>query len=224
MTDLIVRQNEVFYVGSYAEPAFSLWGSGAQIMGGLFGAFRSYNPSLRDITPVGDQTDSADSAVSVTIRPRISFQFKFDRIEGRITNFLEPELDQFQDVLTKGSEWVRKSVGALAFQSHLVTYSSHSDLVGKTSEEVLRKLPSPAIEGIGVSSGNGVIFHFGVPDRSLQYTVTVDHSLAIKGGLFLQMHLFAIADRINYAEVLIEGKSLLDKVLSQLDLHIETES
>jgi len=225
MRKLVVQQNQISYVGLFSKPAFSLWGEEAKILEGLYTTFAPYRISLANFHSESATQDPSDQAVAINFGPWKSYKFKFDRVEARHSNYnSDEELGEFPELLTKGETWLRSTAPALSFQTHLFTYSSHNKLSEGTSTDFLLSLSQVSIPSIGISRGNGIIFHWDIPDQKWQVQLTVDHSNIEVGGLFIDFAVISGVDRLDYTEALQEGKALLYRALENIALEFDTET
>ena len=223
MQKLSILQNQVSYVGLFTRPTFTLWGEGQKILQGLYDAFSSYKVSLADFRNDSSSQVLADQSVVVGLGPTLVYKFKFDRVETVMSAFTDQELDQFPEVMSKGTVWIRSAAPEFAFQTHLFTYHCHSKLSEGTATEFLRGLSQTNFEIPGVGLGNGIIFNWLESEREQRIQLTVDHSHVYPEALFLHFTLQDSTDLIDYGEALKSGKALLTTALERMGLEFEAE-
>ena len=218
MPALSVQRNEVTYTGLYVQPPFALWGEGAKILEGLYGAFASSGVTLADIRSESGGGSVADEAVRVNFGGQASFRFKFDRIEASLGSFTDSDLDGFASLLSLGDGWLRSAAPDLRFSSHLVSYSAHCALADTTSTTFLSRIPTPNLAAFGQGRGNGVIWHGESGSTRLQ--LLLDHSILVQGGLFIQFIMIYLEDRVSFLEMLAVAREKLSSVLEELGLQL----
>jgi hypothetical protein len=223
MPNLVIRRNEIDYTAALAEPAFELWGEAKTLVSGLYKAFRPFGVSLSDISDASDGESLAEKGVRVSLGPRGSFTFRFDRLEANLSNFLEPEIEQFARFAEAGYSWLRESVPAASATTHFIGYSSHSSLSEGRSSDVLQRINPIRVEGIGESRGHGLSLHFDIPDRGWVLRLSIDHSLAVEDGIYLHLFVTIRADRIDYIEVMHAVRGYLDRILNEFGLRFGEE-
>lgn len=226
MTDirtLSIQRNQVRYVGLFVRPAFPLWGNGAAILQGLYEAFSKFHVGIADFTNVAASANPADQAVTVRLGTNAEYRFGFDRVEATLTNFTDRDLDALPDVLQQADQWLRSVVPEFSFLTHTVAYHSHSGVSPGTSEEVLAALPSARLPNREHSRESGIIYHFDVPERELGLHLTLDHSLSIEDGLFIDYTAIRRSGDIDYVDWLKDLRQELDSALESLGLRLDRQ-
>lgn len=218
MHNLEVHRSQVDYLGLLAQPSFSLWGEGKILLASLYAAYQPYGVRLADISTNQDLQTMADSEVSIQLGGRSVFRFKFDRVEARLSNYTEEDLQRFPDAISRGVNAIRQAASDFTLASHLLSHFSHSAITGVTSRDYLRGLaPQPDLR-IGESRGHGFIFHYDTVDPAWQVQLTLDHSLSIPDGLFINYTVLIVAGEIDYQQTLVAARDLLEQSLAQLGL------
>lgn len=221
MQRLLVQRNELNYIGLFSEPALGLWGEGAKILQGLYGAFTPFHISLADIRNDASSLQPSDQVVTVKFGAIGEYRFKFDRVELTLLNFNRNSLIEVPKLLTAGDEWLRSVVPGFTFGSHLFASLSHSELDHGTSQEFLRGLSSLDIPGVGVSEGCGIIFHWDLPEKGWRVQFMIDHSLSVDNGLFVNYLIRPSGDKIDYLNFMAEGTQLYERMLSEIGLEAD---
>jgi hypothetical protein len=221
MQKLLVQRNELDYVGLFSEPALSLWGDGKKILQGMFTAFRQHQVSLADLRNDSSSLHPSDQVVTVKFGTIGEYRFKFDRVELTLVNFTRNSLLEVPKLLTAGDGWLRSVIPGFTFKTHLFACLSHSELDHGTSQEFLRDLSSLDIPGVGISEGCGIIYHWDVKEKGWRVQFTIDHSLSVDNGLFLNYLIRPSGDRIDYVSFIAEGTELFDRMLSKIGLEAE---
>lgn len=159
--------------------------------------------------------------MTVTFGPSCVYKFQLDRIESTLSNFNREDLAVFPEILQEGTNWLRTAIPDFSFQAHLFTYFGHNKLSQGTSKEVLEALPTISLAEIGESEGNGIIFHWAMPERKWRIQLMIDHSLTVPSGLFIQFLLFAPGDAIDYSETAVSGRGIMESALNKIGLEID---
>lgn len=223
MTTATIQINQLDYVAAFSRPALSLWGDGARILQGLYDAFDGLHQGLNDITVEGDPAHPAQQSVTVAIKPNAYYRFRFDRVEAQMVNFSDAQIAMLPDIVARGDRWLRASIPSLAFQSHVVSYSSHSKLEGTKSSKVLAGLTRTTFPMLGESTGAGIIYRSELPSRGWRTELTIDHSLVVPDGLFVHFEVLVTADEIDYGEALSLARQLLDGAIASIGVKFEGE-
>jgi len=220
MTQLSVRDNRIEYVGLLKKPVFNLWGEGGAILGGLYDALSPYHNGLKSFGSIGDGGSPADQAVTVDLGWQAQFRFRFDRIEAHLHTFDDSQLQTFPGVLERGAAWLLAQQPQPAFDSHLVTYRCHGPLVASNGAAFLATLPTPRLKGLGPTADAGVILHGALPSRGTLVHLTLDHSIRIRDGLFVEFQAFLPEGSIDYSVTLAELRTALDSLLAEIGLEL----
>lgn len=223
MTTATIQINQLDYVAAFSRPALSLWGDGARILQGLYDAFYGLHQGLNDITVEGDPAHPAQQSVTVAIKPNAYYRFRFDRVEAQMVNFSDAQIAMLPDIVARGDRWLRASIPSLTFQSHVVSYSSHSKLEGTKSSKVLAGLTRTTFPMLGESTGAGIIYRSELPGRGWRTELTIDHSLVVPDGLFVHFEVLVTADEIDYGEALALARQLLDGAIASIGVKFEGE-
>lgn len=221
MMAIEIEQNQIDYIGAFAAPAFPLWGEGRSLLEGLYEAFSAFNLSLADFRIEGSSDDPSSQSVRVSLAGTATFRFRFDRIEFALTNFDPSELDRFFGALTRTAEWLKSTLPGFRFRSHLIGYAAHATTPGQSSSEFLQTLRVPELRALGDGRGSGIIFHGEYPNADRREQFTLDHSLVVNGGLFLNLVSVSESDQMDYA---VEAKRLtavFGEALNELGLFLK---
>jgi hypothetical protein len=221
MLRLLTQQNVAEYKGAFTRPPFSLWGDGRTLLEGLHGTFSEFRVSLKDFRVEGTAEDPSSQTVKIYLGSTGQFLFSFDRIEAVVANGTAEEIKRLPSIIENGAAWLREAVQAFTFQSHLFSYTAHCSLSEGTSEMFLGGLPTPQLPGLGTPRGSGVIFHADDAVRARRFQLTLDHSLLVENGLFLQVSVLALEDRVDYSVLMTETESLLRDSLATLGLSLD---
>jgi len=190
----------------------------------MYTAFTPHRVSLADFRSDSPTQDPADQAVIINFGPWRNYRFKFDRVESSFYNFSDDELPEFPALLKSGEGWLRSAIPDLSFQTHLFTYSCHNKLSEGDSTDFLLGLSTMNIPGIGIDRGNGIIFHWDVPEQAWRVRLTADHSTSVAGGMFVHFALTSTTDKLDYAQTLHHAKTFLERVLEHIGLSLEREN
>jgi hypothetical protein len=115
-------------------------------------------------------------------------------------------------------------MSSFGFSSHLYTYFAHTRVEGGTSGDILKKLTNIDIKYLGKSRGNGLIFRYDLAEKGWELQFTMDHSLLVENGLFVQFSILSKSDKQEYVDVLLHGRTLLDKALESIGLKFYDQS
>ena len=220
MSKLIVKQNQLDYVGAFSHPAFPLFGSGAKLFEGLYAAFAPYQVTLSDMRD--DSIYGRPSELSVTVSFGVSgmLKLKLERIEFTVYNFTAEDLQVFPQILRSSDEWLRSAISNFSWRSHFFGSMSHSVLSEGTSEEYLRGLSHLDIPSIGTNEGSGVIYHWKLPAEDWRVQLLIDHSTSVPSGLFTYFLLRPGTAKIDYEQVTVKGFDLFNRALAGIGLEI----
>jgi hypothetical protein len=220
MPRLTIQEDTNSYTGFFLSPAFALWGEGLRLIEGLYRTFNDYGAGLNDIK--ADATsDSSSSGVNVDLGSLGDYKLGFEQVEWTVNNIDDEDFARVPAMLSRGDVWLRSVVPDFGFKLHGFNYYSHNLLSDVTSQDFLRKFSSADIHGVGTSLGNGLIFHWELPEDGWRMNLTIDHSNIHVGGLFLEQDVYALSDKIDYENLVISSRKLLRDTLAKIDLEFE---
>jgi len=221
MPKLIPKQSQVTYLGSFSKPAFSLWGQGSKTLEELFRAFGEYKISVGDIRSDSSSPNLGDVTLIVHLFDySASYKFKLDRVEAVFNDLTEEQSSMIPEVLQRGDGWLHSLIPDLSFQSHLITYSSHNQLSEGTAKDFLQGLSNLDIPNVGISQGNGITFHWDIPERNWGFHMGVDLSFNIPNGLFIQFLIRTPDDKIDYVASFGDGLAIARAALAEIGLEL----
>jgi hypothetical protein len=223
MPILAVQRNQLDYVGLYSRPAFAMWGNGQAVMEGMYDALQGFHSGLGDFRVLGDASNPTDQTVAVSVGARAEYRFKFDRIEATLYNFGRSDTETFPTMLDRGEAWLRESLPRFSFRSHLITYAAHAAVQEGAADGLLRALSSASIPVLGDDLGTGVIFHARHPEHGWVVQLSLDHSVLIDGGLYLQFQVLSTDDLLDARFALKTGRTLLEQALESVGVHLHDE-
>lgn len=222
MPNLLIQQNYLSYRGVFSSPALSLWGNGARIMGGLLGAFEPFGATLGGVSVDEVTSRPADQRIGLILPGGVGYTFRLEGVEAEIRDFEAQVLPDFAEFLSKGDGWLRDEVSDLGYSSHLFSYASHSALDGdEDSSSFLASITDVSLPRLGRNRGTGLILHADSDDGKTRYQLTLDHSLMVEGGLFLQFVVIKTQDQIDFNGVLEHVTQELGVALEQFGLRME---
>lgn len=221
MPKLIAHQVQVNYVGVFSKPALSSWGQGGTILGGLYEAFRPYNITIGDMRYESLSPNLADSILTVFLfNYSANYKFKWDRVEAVFNDLTEEQFLTIPEVLKRGDDWIRTLEPDFSLQSHLLTHTSHNQLSEGTAKDFLKTLSNLDIPDVGNNEGNGITFHWDIPERNWKFHLSIDLSFQVTNGLFLQFLIRIPSDRIDHVDNFQAGLALARGVLAKVGLEV----
>jgi hypothetical protein len=223
MQELHIKRNQLDYIGAFAKPAFVLWGESKSLFEGLYHAFAPFNVTLSDFRIEGNVEDPSSQSVKVLVGSNATFRFRFDRFEVTIQDFSDAELSVLTNILASVGQWIRSVVPEFKFQSHITGYVAHCDVAGSSSRDFLHSLRAPELSALGKSSSSGLIFHGEFADHQRTVQLTLDHSLAVKDGLFVNFASLVTNSDIDYASEQAQLLKVFDRALNELGLTREQQ-
>lgn len=222
MPKLLAQQVQVTYIGLFSEPMFSVWGLGEKVLGGLYKAFTEYNVTAGDMRYETMYPNFTDSTITVNLfNYSANYKYKIDRVEAVFSDFTEEQSQRIPQVLKHGDDWLRSLGPEFSLKTQLFIHSSHNQLSEGTSEKFLKALSNVDIPDIGVSKGNGVTFHWNVPERDWNLSMAIDHSASVADGLFIQFLLKITKDKLDYADTFQSAVTLGRIALAKLGLEVQ---
>ena len=223
MRTLTVNRNQIDYVGTFERPVFSLVGN-TRILEGLYDTFSKFGVTLADFRLDTNTVVPAENGVNVFLKSLGQYRLKCERVEWAVSNFVEEAFPQSPEVLACGEAWLRSVEENLTFKTHTFVYGAHCMLSEGTARDFLLSFPNKLDFSLGDSLGDGLIFNWYDPEIEGRFNLIIDHSLSIKGGIFIQLICVIEKDGINYPNVLSIGQQSLNKVLDHYGLQFEQET
>ena len=223
MITLTINQNQIEYVGLLEKPAFRLIGEARQIIEGLYNAFSPYQAALTDFRFEEVATTPSSFGVNVYLKSLGIYKFRFDRVEWKVSGFVDEDLPNLVAILKRGEDWLRSAAPGISFRSHTFYYAGHCQLSESTSQDFLLGLPGKEVIDIGQSLGDGIVHNWRDSETGGRFQLLIDHSLSVKDGVFIQLMAQFEEDRLDYSEIILRGRALLDEALKKIGLQLEAE-
>lgn len=224
MTNLAVSQNQADYLGLYSRPLFSAWEKPRALLEGLFDALQGLHDGGAGAFRIDGAGDNPGELVITAALAQITARFRLDRFETTIANFDEGQLTTLTRALEATQKWLRGSVKGFAFRSHLLSYASHCTLSSGDTRDFLVHLTPAHLPVLGQNTGTGLIYHSENVERQLRIQLTLDHSLSVKGGLFIHYVLITERDAVDPAELIAFARESLVKALESIGLALAVQS
>lgn len=224
MPKLLVQQANVDYYGFFASPAFDLIGELRLIIAGLSKAFAAHNVGLGNFRMEGDAVEPSTAAAIVRLGRFGMYKLKFDQVQVSLSGFTDDDLEGMISIIEKGNSWVRETAKDFAFKTHAFLYSSHSALSDGTSSSFLLNLPRRPIPIFGEDLGSGILETWHDPEMDAKVRLSLDHSLQVTDGLYINYMVVFERDIIDYVEAAHQSRKLLEQSIKGIGLEFEEDS
>ncbi len=221
MRQLTVILNEASYLGRFAKPLLSAWGTGQTILQGLVEAFSPQGISLSNVRIEDGSRSLGEQAIVIQFGNWANYRFRMERVELNLVNFSEEQLSQASQILVAGERWIKTMTEQVSFESHQLTYVGHLSIEGMTSTELLVQLPHFKLSGVGSDLGAGCVLHWYDPDRGWNGTLMLDHSQVIPDGLFAMFSVITKSQSLDYPSAIIESRRYFTDLLGQFELKLD---
>src|SRR5215207_6639049 len=221
MLKLRVKQSTLEYYGFFIEPAFDLMGDFRALVKFLYKTFQRYNVSLGSFRFDGDSQDISSTAITVKLGLLGNFKLKFDQVYAISLDPDDEQLVSFFEMLVGVDEHLRGQVSNLSFKSHAFFYNSHCELLEGAATEFLRSLPSSGIPVPGEDLGSGVTLNWRDESMDAKVSLSIDHSLQVPGGLFINHRVILERDQVDYIPLAVTAQQLLRGTLVDIGLEFE---
>lgn len=224
MPKLRMLQNSIEYYGFFIEPVFDLMGDVRSLLKLLHTTFSTYGVNLASFRLDGDASEPSSATAVVRLGDRGIYRFNFDQVQATLLNFTTEQLANYFETLQVADEHLRNSISNLSFKTHVFFYSSHSELSEGTSVDFFRQLPNPRNLPVpGEDLGTGFIQNWRDPTVDAKFSLTVDHSLKVKDGVFINYRVIMERDQVDYISLGATAQTLLYKTLANVGLEFEEE-
>ena len=221
---LDLKSEHLSYTARFEAPLLELWGAGAVIAKGMYGAYLPFGVALANFQMGGPSSNAADVVVTVRIGDVGLSKFAFDRTESAFTNFSEEFFQTIPKLLAASTQWIRASIPSFKVASHHFAYFSHSLLKEGAVADYLQAVGPRSLKAGGESIGNGLIFNQLRSDLGWQTQLTVDRSISVPDGLFVGLNLTVKKDIIDYDDLLVEARRYFDSLIGELGLRLPDSS
>lgn len=223
MITLTVNQNQMDYIGLLDKPVFALMGEGREIIEGLYGAFALRGVTLADFRLDEVATMPSSFGVNVNLKSYGVYKLRFDRVEWSVNDFIDGQLSEFPEILRRGEDWLRSVAQDVYFKKHSFLYTGHCRLSEGTSQDFLLSFSGQEALAIGQNLGNGIIYNWFDTETGGRFQLLIDHSLTVKGGIFIQLMALFDGDRVDHSTIIATGQTSLNKALNKIGLQLEIE-
>jgi hypothetical protein len=230
MPTLRDKQSTLEYYGFFTAPAFDLMGELGDIVTVLYHAFKNYGVGLGSFRTEGDLNEIGAATVIVRLGPLGTFRFKFDQVHAIVVDITADQVGTFSEILQSADTELRELMGEFesdeefSFKTHAFVYTNHSEIIGTTSTEFLRSLPARDLQVPGEDLGSGLSLNWQDPALDARVSFSVDHSLQVKDGVFINYRVIADRDQLDYVPFTVAAQQQLYAVLGSIGLEFEREA
>jgi hypothetical protein len=215
-----IGENQLEYQGSLATPLFVLLSNRTKVAADLYNALLGLHSGINSFSFSTGKTGAIAPTLDVDLNEYGTYHLASEQIQWRFPDAWTYEWRPTP--LVRADAWLRAAVPNLTFQNHVFTYEAHGSLLSGDARNFLLGFGSPALEGLGVNDGTGLIFHFSYPSHGWYVHLLVDHSHVQPEGLFIQMVTTIEGGGIDYEQTTSWIKDLFREALGRLGLEIAT--
>jgi hypothetical protein len=151
----------------------------------------------------------------MTVRVRV------ERVEVNCSALPSPEyLDKFKAATLDVLRAVKDLRADLSFRAFAVAVGVHAKLEGQSARDYLTQFVAKVPQGLGASTGNGIVFYFGPEGERLLSSVTVDASALVPDGVFARIHGVWDASKIAPESLTGTAEAFVRQGLESLGLQV----
>jgi len=213
---LFARRNQINYTGLLHAPVVDWLQNLTVPAQALLEAFGSYGFGVESLQILGAGPAAAQHAVQMLFGFQGSYTVKLDRCEAAFYDLDEKGMVRAVQLLADADQALRRYSKMFKMKSHQITYSVHASIDGGRAIEVLRPFVATVPKTGGSCEGNGFSFRFSLPQKGWQTTLTLEMSQVVVDGLFIYFVIHTGADRLDFPQLLVDGRSYLRGVLQEL--------
>jgi hypothetical protein len=218
------QRNQIGYTGFYRRPMVEWLGKFVEPTKALLEASLPYGFGL-DSLQINTGTQFANQqCVQMYFGLQGNYSCKLDRSEAVFWNLNSDGILRAAEILGGTDAVLRKLSPEWELKSHQFIYSTHNILDEKSVAELLGQFKIPAPKSGGNHTRTAPIFYWEVPDKGWQTQLTVDASQVIPGGVFLSLTLLTEKDRVEFQQILEEGRAYVKSILKELNISFPNES
>lgn len=216
--ELDIQRESLTYTARFAKPLFNLWGRGGAIVEALYEALAPYGVTLGNIVISANVVNAAEPVITVWVRGSSTVKFAFDRVEFALHDFTQDFFEALPKLFKDSLGWVKTEAPKVRFASHNFGYYCHGPVKDSTTKAFLETINPKMLKSAGVSRGNATIFNNSVSDKNWTTRIWFDHSQLIPGALFVALIIDTVTEELDYPATLVDGRTYLRSVLSEVDL------
>jgi hypothetical protein len=196
MKKLNIEQNQLRYLGNFAQPMFSLISPSRTALPQIYEVFSPYGIRLEDFRYEGAADIPASLELVIHLQKLGQIKVRMECVEWSASDFDDEDIESFPVILKRVSEWLR-STQDVSFRSHTFVYACHGRLSEGDSSDFLLSLPDAGILNFGESLGSAIYYNardqFG---GRIQFVV--NHSEIVETGLFAALVVNLNEDAVDY--------------------------
>jgi hypothetical protein len=218
---LEVEKADLTFEAGYPQPEFGLFRDAAVLLQHLFRRLEPYGLRLTDIRfergagNVGDQHILFSMFnYSMTVRIRI------ERIEIICSDMPQDQVEKFKAAILDVIRAVKDYRPDLSFRAFAIIVGLHAKLEGEQVRDYLTRFVTNVPQGLGPSTGSGVIFYFGSEGDRLLSFVTADVSAVVQGAAYLRIHGMWDAQKVAPDALTGVADSFVRRALESLGLQL----
>jgi hypothetical protein len=218
---LDVSKADLAFEAGFPQPEFGLFRDVATLLDFLFKRLEPYGLRLSDIRVERGAGSVGDQHIlcylfnyGMTVRVRV------ERIEVVCSELPVNYLEKFKGAILGVLRAVKDFRSDLSFRAFAVAVGLHAKLEGWQARDYLARFVTNAPQGLGPSTGNGVVFYFGPEGDRLLSTVTGDLSAVVQDGVFVRIHGVWNAEKVGADALSETADAFIRQALDRLGLQL----
>jgi len=222
---LNTRMASLSYTARYLRPILEYWGNGGKIVGSFYDALSPHGVTLSNFQVSGSVPNVAHPVVTVQmLNNAATLRFSFDHLEFAFNFVTQENFESIPKILDASTGWLQKDVPGFRFSNHIFAYYCHAFIQDATIAQVLSDINPRSLPVAGESFGHGTVFHSLVADKGWRTSFTFDHSLLLPGSLFIGLSIEMDTPKVDYQNLLIEGRAYYRSVLAELGFEVPKQN
>jgi hypothetical protein len=189
-----IDSNSLEFSAALSPVALNRWSDRTRLAGELLDAFGRWIDDLRDVRVAGIDGDIGTYTASVRLQRQVEVTLQPDRLQLVLKDFVSHQMPAFLEVVHQTLLFVGRGSATPTLAARAVTYRAHGRVRDVGAATVLERLARIEADVGGDPVATGFTFHRTLADLGGEYSLTLDRSLRIADGLFVE-GLLVVRDR-----------------------------
>ena len=187
-TNLDVLKAELGFEAAYAQPEFDLFEGPSRLLDRVYQRLEKHGIRLSDLRAENSSIIGERYLHCYLFNYAMTVKVRYDKIEINCVEFPRSHIEKYAAGILDVLAAVKDALPKLSYKAFAIAVALHGRIEGQATRDFLRLLSVKSPEGLGPSTGSGVVFYYGQEKERLLSSITADISAAVQDAIFLRIH------------------------------------
>ena len=188
LKDFEVLKAELAIEATYAQPMFDIFETSTSLADKVFRRLEKYGLKLSELRAENSSILGERHLHCYLFNYVMIVKIRYDKIEINCTDLPRSHVENFLAGILDVLGAVTDALPKMSFKTFAVALALHGKIEGQTTMEFLNGMTTKIPEGLGPSTGSGVVYYYGQENDRLWSSLTGDISAIVRDALFIRIH------------------------------------